>query len=60
MIRDQYDELQASERRFETLVNTVPDIVYRIDPEGNFTFVNDAIEKLGYNPKELIGTHFSN
>ena len=59
MIRDQYDELQASERRFETLVNTVPDIVYRIDPEGNFTFVNDAIEKLGYNPKELIGTHFS-
>ena len=59
LLRKQYDDLKASELRFETLVNTVPDIVYRIDPEGNFTFINDAIEKLGYNPKELIGIHFS-
>jgi PAS domain S-box-containing protein len=59
LIREQYDDLKASELRFESLVNTVPDIVYRIDPEGNFTFVNEAIEKLGYNPKELIGIHFS-
>ncbi len=59
LIREQYDNLKASELRFETLVNTVPDIVYRIDPEGNFTFVNEAIEKLGYKPKELIGIHFS-
>jgi len=59
LIREQYDDLKASELRFETLVNTVPDIVYRIDPEGNFTFVNEAIEKLGYKPTELIGIHFS-
>ena len=59
LIREQYDDLKASELRFETLVNTVPDIVYRIDTEGNFTFVNEAIEKLGYKPKELIGIHFS-
>jgi len=60
LIRGQYDDLKASELRFETLVNTVPDIVYRIDPEGNFSFVNEAIAKLGYKPKELVGIHFSN
>lgn len=33
--------------------------VYRIDREGNFTFINDAIQKLGYQPEELLGKHFS-
>ncbi|MFH1532911.1 MAG: response regulator [Pseudomonadota bacterium] len=51
--------LAASEERFRSLVMTVPDIVYRIDPEGRFTFVNDAVTHLGYTPGELIGTHFS-
>ena len=53
------DELQASEDRFRTLVLTIPDIVYRIDKEGRFIFINDAIGRLGYAPEELIGTHFS-
>ncbi|NDY73796.1 hypothetical protein DO021_16205 [Desulfobacter hydrogenophilus] len=59
LIREQYDNLKASELRFESLVNIIPDIVYRVDTEGNFTFVNEAIKKLGYKPKELIGIHFS-
>ena len=59
VLQQQYGELQASELRFETLVNTVPDIVYRIDPDGHFTFINEAITKLGYKPEELIGIHFS-
>ncbi len=58
-IANQLSQLKASERRFESLVLTIPDIIYRIDPEGNFTFVNDAIEKLGYLPQELMGVHFS-
>ncbi len=37
----------------------MPDIVYRIDPEGNFIFVNDSVASLGYEPEELIGQHFS-
>ena len=52
-------ELQASEERFKTLVMTIPDIVYRIDREGFFTFVNDAIQRLGYDPPKVIGRHFS-
>ncbi|MBF0563475.1 MAG: PAS domain S-box protein, partial [Alphaproteobacteria bacterium] len=53
------ESLKASEERFRNLVDTVPDIVYRIDGNGRFTFLNDAIERLGYDRGELIGAHFS-
>ena len=45
--------------RYITIIKALPDIVYRIDPEGNFTFVNDSVRNLGYEPEELIGEHFS-
>ena len=45
--------------RYITVIRALPDIVYRIDPEGNFLFVNDAVRNLGYQPEELIGAHFS-
>jgi PAS domain S-box-containing protein len=52
-------ELSASEERFRSLVMTIPDIVYRIDREGYFIFLNDAIQKLGFRPAELMGKHFN-
>ena len=58
-LKQKLNELQASEERFRSLVLTIPDIVYRIDREGHFTFVNDAIKRLGYEPEELLGKHFS-
>ncbi|MCK4941190.1 HD domain-containing protein [candidate division WOR-3 bacterium] len=45
--------------RYIAIIKALPDIVYRIDPEGNFTFVNDSVRGLGYEPDELIGEHFS-
>lgn len=53
------EQLSASEERFRGLVQTIPDIVYKVDGEGCFTFVNDAIHRLGYHQSELIGRHFS-
>jgi PAS domain S-box-containing protein len=53
------DNLKMSEERFRSLVQTVPDIVYRLDSDGRFSFLNSAIERLGYHRGELIGTHFS-
>jgi PAS domain S-box-containing protein len=53
------DNLKMSEERFRSLVETVPDIVYRLDSDGRFSFLNSAIERLGYHRGELIGTHFS-
>lgn len=52
-------ELKVSEERFRSLVLTIPDVVYRIDREGSFTFLNSAVEQLGYAPEDLIGEHFS-
>ncbi|MCB2227895.1 MAG: response regulator [Desulfarculaceae bacterium] len=58
-LADNLSELAASESRFRSLVQTVPDIVYRLNPEGEITFVNEAIGRLGYAPGELLGRHFS-
>lgn len=45
--------------RYVAIIKALPDIVYRIDPDGVFTFVNDSVRSLGYEPEELIGKHFS-
>ncbi len=54
------EEKQTSERRYLELVETSPDIIWSLDLEGRFTFVNgpalDAI--LGYQPEEWLGHPF--
>ncbi|WP_136716159.1 PAS domain S-box protein [Halorientalis salina] len=56
-------ERKAREReleRYETIIQAVGDPVYTLDAEGNFTFMNDAIEPLtGYEPDTLEGKHVS-
>jgi PAS domain S-box-containing protein len=52
-------ELQTSEEGFAILVQTIPDIVYKTDPEGRFVYLNSAVRQLGYEPSELVGRHFS-
>jgi PAS domain S-box-containing protein len=46
-------------RHYRDLINTIPDIIYQIDPEGVFQFLGSAVAVLGYSPKELLGRHFS-
>ena len=58
-LAQQNEALAASEERYRALVMTVPDIVYHIDAEGIFTFLNDAVRRLGYSPQDLVGKHFS-
>ncbi len=41
------------------ILHALPDIVYKIDQDGRFTFVNDSVRILGYKPQELVGKHFS-
>jgi len=47
------------EHIYRTILQTLPDIVYEIDTNGCFIYINDAVEKLGFNSTELIGSHFS-
>jgi PAS domain S-box-containing protein len=51
--------LSALDRRYEQLVHSLPDIVYELDSEDRFTFINNSVRLLGYDPEELIGRHFS-
>ena len=58
-LTDSMEQLSASEERFRSLVQTIPDIVYKIDEDGKFTFLNRSIERLCYHQSELIGKHFT-
>lgn len=53
-------KLEIAESRYRFLVNASPDIIYMLDPAGNFTFVNGtAANLLGYKENDLIGRHYS-
>ncbi|MBF0462643.1 MAG: response regulator, partial [Magnetococcales bacterium] len=58
-LTESLEGLQASEEQFRGLVQTIPDIVYKIDAEGRFNFLNDSIGRLGYDKQALFGRHFS-
>ena len=50
---DRVKERSAS--MLESIVRTVPDIVYRLDAHGRFLYINDAVRRYGYEPDELVG-----
>ncbi|WP_051155351.1 EAL domain-containing response regulator [Noviherbaspirillum massiliense] len=52
--------LACSEKLYRYLVDSSPDIIYTLNPEGQFTFVNDRVQQLlGVPREELIGKHYS-
>ncbi len=55
----QVEDSQGLRGELGTLINMIPDIIYKIDPRGNFIYVNDAVRRLGYDPEDLIGRHFT-
>ncbi|MDY6988131.1 MAG: response regulator [Thermodesulfobacteriota bacterium] len=58
--RSMSKELERSERRYRFLVQASPDIIYTLDREGRFTFVNDAVQHLlGFTRQELIGSPYT-
>ncbi len=47
----------TQEERYHGLINSLPQIIYEIDLQGNLTFVNQsAYESFGYSPEELVGS----
>ncbi len=49
------EKLSASERRLDAIIKTVPDIIYRLDADGRFTFISDSVKQYGYQPEALLG-----
>ncbi|MFB6068545.1 MAG: PAS domain S-box protein [Halobacterium sp.] len=47
-------------RRYESMVDTARDMVYMLDLDGRFRFVNDAaLDLTGYDRDQLVGAHVS-
>jgi diguanylate cyclase (GGDEF)-like protein/PAS domain S-box-containing protein len=52
--------LERSERMYRSLVDSSPDIIYTLDSDGHFTFINSRVYPLlGFHRSELIGQHYS-
>ncbi len=49
--------LSENEKRYRTIVETVSDFIFELNPEGEFIFANSAFKMLGYEREELIGRH---
>ncbi|MGC1396558.1 MAG: PAS domain S-box protein, partial [Coleofasciculaceae cyanobacterium] len=52
--------LKESEQKYRNLVETCQGIIWTVDLQGRFTFVNQAVKQVyGYEIQEMIGRHFS-
>ena len=54
------EAIEASERQYRNLVETSQDMIWSVDAQGKFTFVNQAVKQIyGYDPQETIGQKFT-
>jgi len=51
--------LDAERRNHQELLESLPDIVYKIDMDGYIEYINQTVEEFGFNADELIGKHIS-
>lgn len=55
-----YELIREREQRFRALSENAPDIIYTLNVDGRFLYVNPAWEKiLGYQKKDVIGKFFA-
>jgi diguanylate cyclase (GGDEF)-like protein/PAS domain S-box-containing protein len=53
------NKLEYSRSLYRYLIESSPDIIYTVDADGRFTFVNDQIKSLGFDKDEVINQHYS-
>ncbi|HEY9850069.1 MAG TPA: PAS domain S-box protein [Leptolyngbyaceae cyanobacterium] len=52
--------LIESESKYRALVEASQDMIWSLDIEGRYTFVNPAVKQIyGYEPAEMLGKHFT-
>ena len=53
-------ELRRGREQYRHLIESASDIIYRVDAQGFFRYVNPTVKKtLGFDEKELLGVHFT-
>lgn len=59
IIKDQTDQVEKSNKRFEDFTISTLDWVWETDQEGRYTYVSKNVEKvLGYSPDYLLGKSY--
>ena len=54
-------KLKEAEARYRDLVETAHDLVWSMDREGRWTYLNDAAKRIyGYEPREMLQQNFIN
>ena len=57
--KEMIEKLEESEALHRFIVHNSPDLLYMLDRDGHFVFVNkNTIKLLGYSRKEIIGKHY--
>jgi len=58
-LNDDFVKVRQQFKQCADLLDVIPDIVYKVDCDGHFVYINGTIKSMGYLPEELIGKHFS-
>ena len=48
-------KLRVSEQELNSILHHSPDIIYRLNPAGEITYINDIVKEYGYSREDLIG-----
>ncbi len=48
-------ELEASQSLLDSIIKTVPEIIYRLDDDSMITFISESVKNYGYEPTDLLG-----
>ncbi|MBN2282007.1 MAG: response regulator [Candidatus Marinimicrobia bacterium] len=51
------EELNNSQLMLSSILETVPDIIYRLDKHGRISFISDAVKNYGYLPSDFINRY---
>ncbi len=60
LVKSRTQELLASEKQYRDLVETSQDMIWSVDRQGHYTFVNRAVKHIfGYEPEEMVARPFT-
>ena len=55
-VQTQAEAVKASEEKYRLLAEHVRDVIYALDSDGRFTYLNPRVNQmLGYSPEEILG-----
>ncbi|MBI4715497.1 MAG: PAS domain S-box protein [Nitrospirae bacterium] len=58
LVQERTGEIAEAKAYLENLLENANDIIYTLDPEGRFTYINPKIEEWGYRRDQLPGRPF--